>query len=145
MKVVVAIDSVQSAKTALAFLTNSKYGPGDEMYLVHVISPPGFADVVVAGIPDVVAQEQLAEQKILGEMASTIKEKLNIDATIDILTGNIAASLIKAIIPPFCKSHKFRSLTSGPLLTSGALPERSQSAPAEQHFDPDFASTNSAP
>ena len=60
MKLVVAIDGEQSAKSALAHILKEKYASETEIHLIHVIVP-GFADAPVEGIPDVVAQEKEEE------------------------------------------------------------------------------------
>ncbi len=98
MKIVVAIDSPQSADTALKYLGDSKYGSNDRIHLVHVIVP-GFADAPVAGIPDVVAEEREAERKILGELSSAIEQKLGAEVTTEILAGEVAS-----VIAEVCRS-----------------------------------------
>jgi nucleotide-binding universal stress UspA family protein len=95
MKLVVAIDGGQSAKSALEHILKEKwqYTSDTQVHLVHVIVP-GFADSPVAGIPDVVEQEKEEEQKVLDHMAAALKESLNIDATCEILEGETAADVI---------------------------------------------------
>jgi len=57
--------------------------------LIHVIAP-GFAEVAVEGIPDVIADEKQEEQALLDSMVRNIKESLNFDASAKILNGEIA-------------------------------------------------------
>lgn len=120
MKLVVAIDGEQSAKTALAHILKGKYSGDTEIHLIHVI-PPGFADVPVEGIPDVVAEERNEEQALLDHMAQTLKDRLNINATADVLTGDIAEVISQAckqfdadeaIVPSHAR-HGFSRLWSG--------------------------------
>jgi nucleotide-binding universal stress UspA family protein len=93
MKLVVAIDGEESAKTALAHILKEKYASDTQIHLVHVMVP-GFADAPVEGIPDVVGIERREEQEILDHMASTLKESLSITATVDILPGGETADVI---------------------------------------------------
>lgn len=93
MKLVVAIDGEQSAKSALEHILKEKYSSDTQIHLIHVIVP-GFADSPVEGIPDVVAEEKKEEQQVLDHMARTIKESLNINATAEILTGQTTAEVI---------------------------------------------------
>lgn len=89
MKIVVAIDGKQSAKTALDHILGLKYEDGVEIHLVHVIVP-GFADAPVAGIPDVVAEERAEEQAVLDDMARVLSERMKARVTSSILTGETA-------------------------------------------------------
>jgi nucleotide-binding universal stress UspA family protein len=90
MKLVVAIDGKESADTALAHILNKKYGADTEIHLVHVLVP-GFADVHVEGIPDVMANEQAEESVVLGELKNALVAKLGVTAvTVEILTGETA-------------------------------------------------------
>ncbi len=95
MKIIVAIDGEESAKTALKYILDQNFNSDTEIHLVHVIVP-GFADVSVAGIPDLIAEERQEEQVLLGTMAQTLKESLNIEATVDILTGDTADVIARA-------------------------------------------------
>lgn len=95
MKVVVAIDGEESAKSALAHALKEKYASDTEMHLIHVIVP-GFADAPVEGIPDVVEEERKEEQAVLDSMARSLKQSLNITATVEILSGEIADLIAKA-------------------------------------------------
>jgi len=95
MKIIVAIDGEESAQTALKHILDQKFSSDTEIHLIHVIVP-GFADASVAGIPDVVALERQEEQGVLNKMANTLKESLNITATVDILTGDAADVIAKA-------------------------------------------------
>jgi nucleotide-binding universal stress UspA family protein len=95
MKLVVAIDGEQSAKSALGHILKEKYPSDTEIHLVHVIVP-SFADAPVAGIPDVVAEEKNEEQVVLSQMVRSLKESLNITATAEILTGETADIIAEA-------------------------------------------------
>ena len=86
MKLVVAIDSAESASTALNHIFSSEYGKDLEIHLVHVIVP-GFADVAVPGIPDIIAEEKSTEQSLLNGMTRTLRDKLGAKVTAEILTG----------------------------------------------------------
>jgi nucleotide-binding universal stress UspA family protein len=99
MKLVVAIDGEQSAKSALSHILKEKYASDTEIHLIHVIVP-SFADAPVAGIPDVVAEEKKEEQTVLDGMARTLKESLDIKATSEILTGETADVIAQA-----CKEY----------------------------------------
>ncbi len=120
MKLVVAIDGEQSAKSALEYILKEKL-PGDtQVHLVHVIVP-GFADAPVEGIPDVVAQEKAEEQTVLEHMVRTLKESLNINATAEILTGETAEVIAQVckqvdaneVIVPSHARHGFSRLWFG--------------------------------
>jgi len=120
MKLVVAIDGEQSAKSALAHILKEKYASDTEIHLIHVMVP-GFADSPVAGIPDVVADERQEEQTVLDHMARTLKESLNITATSDLLAGETAEVIAQAckkfeadqvIVPSHCR-HGFSRLWFG--------------------------------
>jgi nucleotide-binding universal stress UspA family protein len=89
MKLVVAVDGEQSAQSALEYIFKEKYSGDTEIHLVHVIVP-GFADAPVEGIPDVVLQEKQQEKTVLNNMAHALKERLNINATEEMLTGETA-------------------------------------------------------
>jgi nucleotide-binding universal stress UspA family protein len=95
MILVVAIDGAESAKSAFAHITQEKYDSSTQIHLVHVIVP-GFADVAVEGIPDVVAQERSEEQAVLNQMVRNIKDSLSINATAEIRTGETADVIAKA-------------------------------------------------
>ena len=120
MKLVVAIDGEESAKSALAHILTEKYAADTEIHLIHVIVP-GFADAPVAGIPDVVAEERDEEQTVLDHMASTLKESLNIKATAEILSGETAEVIAQAckqfgadeVIVPSHARHGFSRLWFG--------------------------------
>ncbi|HEY9786817.1 MAG TPA: universal stress protein [Candidatus Obscuribacterales bacterium] len=120
MNVIVAIDSAQSAETALKFLKDCKYGPPDHIHLVHVIVP-GFADAKVAGIPDVVAEERSTEQKLLDALSATIKNNLGAEVTTDILAGDVGSVIADVcrrfdadeVIVPSHARHGFSRLWFG--------------------------------
>ncbi len=95
MKLVVAIDGEQCAKTALAYILKQNYASDTQIHLVHVIVP-GFADSPVEGIPDVVAEEKNEEASVLAHIQRMLKESLNIDATTDIVTGETAEVIAQA-------------------------------------------------
>jgi nucleotide-binding universal stress UspA family protein len=99
MKIIVAIDGQESADTALKHILEQKFGSDTEIHLIHVIVP-GFADAPVAGIPDVIAEERQEEHVVLTNMATKLKESLNIVATVDILTGGAAD-----VIATACKEY----------------------------------------
>jgi nucleotide-binding universal stress UspA family protein len=120
MKIVAAIDTEESAKSALDYILKEKYPPETQIHLVHVIVP-GFAEAHVEGIPDVVEEEETKEKKLLGEMVGTIKQSLNIDATAKILKGETAALIAEeckqfgadlAIVPSHAR-HGFSRLWFG--------------------------------
>jgi len=120
MKLVVAVDGEQSAKSALEFILKEQYSGDTEIHLVHVIVP-GFADAPVEGIPDVVLQEKQQEKSVLNKMAHTLKERLNIDATEDMLTGETAEVVAQVckqvgadqVIVPSHARHGFSRLWFG--------------------------------
>jgi nucleotide-binding universal stress UspA family protein len=120
MKLVVAIDGEQSAKSALEYILKEKYTGDTEIHLLHVIVP-GFADAPVAGIPDVVAEERKEEQAVLAQMVNTLQEALNINATADILTGETAEVVAQAckqfgadaVLVPSHARHGFSRLWFG--------------------------------
>ncbi len=120
MKLVVAIDGEESAKSALDHILKAKYASDTEIHLIHVIVP-GFADVAVEGIPDVVAKERTEEQGILAGMAEALKKSLNINATVEILEGETAAVIARAckqfgadeVIVPSHARHGFSRLWFG--------------------------------
>ncbi|CAN5513348.1 hypothetical protein BH10CYA1_BH10CYA1_53220 [soil metagenome] len=120
MKLVVAIDGQQSATTALEHIFNGKYSADTEIHLIHVIVP-GFADVPVEGIPDVVQEERTEEQGVLDEMARALKEKLSATVTTDIMTGETATVIAEAckkigadqVIVPSHARHGFSRLWFG--------------------------------
>lgn len=95
MEVVVAIDGEDCAKSALTHMLSKKYPSDTKVHLIHVIVP-GFADVAVEGIPDVVDEERKEEQAVLAGLASTLKESLNISATVEIIQGETADVIAKA-------------------------------------------------
>lgn len=99
MKIVVAIDGEESAKSALAEITAKKYGSDTEIHLVHVIVP-GFADVSTPGIPDTVAIERAEEKQVLEQLAAELKQNLNITATAEIVEGEVAQTIAHV-----CKQH----------------------------------------
>jgi len=94
MKLVVAVDGEQSAKSALEYILKEKYSGDTEVHLVHVIVP-GFADAPVEGIPDVVTQEREQEKAVLNKMTRMLKESLNINATEGMLTGETAEVVVQ--------------------------------------------------
>jgi nucleotide-binding universal stress UspA family protein len=120
MKLVVAIDGEQCAKSALAYILKEKYASDTQIHLIHVIVP-SFADAPVAGIPDVVAQEREEEQTVLDDMARKLKESLNINATAGILIGETAQVIAQAckqfdadeVIVPSHARHGFSRLWFG--------------------------------
>jgi nucleotide-binding universal stress UspA family protein len=120
MKLVVAIDGEQCAKSALAYILKEKYASDTQIHLIHVIVP-SFADAPVAGIPDVVAQEREEEQTVLDDMARKLKESLNINATAGILIGETAHVIAQAckqfdadeVIVPSHARHGFSRLWFG--------------------------------
>ncbi len=89
MKVVIAIDEEQSAKTALEYTLKGKYDKNTEFYMVHAIAP-SFADAPVEGIPDVVAEERQEEQVILDNLANALRQKLGAKIQTGIFYGEIA-------------------------------------------------------
>lgn len=120
MKLVVAIDGRKSADIALEHILKAKYAAETEIHLIHVIVP-GFADVSVEGIPDVVAEEREEEQEVLDRMARTLKQSLNIDATAEVLSGETAEVIAEAckqfgadeVIIPSHARHGFSRLWFG--------------------------------
>jgi nucleotide-binding universal stress UspA family protein len=121
MKLVVAIDGEESAKSALTHILKEKYARDTQIHLIHVLVP-GFADAPVEGIPDVVAQEREEEQAVLDHMAGELKESLGITATAQILTGDETAEVIAqackqfdadAVIVPSHARHGFSRLWFG--------------------------------
>jgi nucleotide-binding universal stress UspA family protein len=120
MKVVVAIDGAQSAKSALEYILKEKYSKDTEIHLIHVIVS-GFADVKVEGIPDVIAEETKEEQVVLDQMADTLKELLHINITTDIVKGETAEVIAQAckqfgadqVIVPSHARHGFSRLWFG--------------------------------
>jgi nucleotide-binding universal stress UspA family protein len=97
MKLVVAIDSQESANAAKDHILKEGYAKGTEIHLVHAIIP-GFADMPVQGIPDVVAEERVAEQKILDEVGAVLKEKVGAVVSTEIVYGEVAQ-----VIADVCK------------------------------------------
>ena len=95
MKLVVAIDGEQCAKSALDYILKEKYSQDTEIHLIHVIVP-GFADAMVEGIPDVVAEEREEEKAVLNQMTRTLKKSLYINVTTDIVTGETAEVIAQA-------------------------------------------------
>ncbi len=95
MKIVVAVDGEESAHSALTEITAQKYSSETEIHLIHVMVS-GFADVSTAGIPDTVAIERAEEKGVLERMAKALKEKLNINATVEIIEGEVAAVIANA-------------------------------------------------
>ncbi len=120
MKLVVAIDGENSAKSALEYILKEKYGQETEVHLIHVLVP-GFADVKVEGIPDVVADERKEERAVLTRLANELKESLNITATTDIITGETAEVIAQVcrqigadqVIVPSHARHGFSRLWFG--------------------------------
>jgi len=120
MKLVVAVDSKESADVALQYMLKENYAPGTEIHLVHAIIP-GFADMPVQGIPDVVAQERAEEQKLLEPMASELKQKLKAEVTVEIIYGEVAQTVADvckrvnadATIVPSHARHGFARLWFG--------------------------------
>ena len=94
MKVIVAIDSEQSATTAVEHIQKRTYQEGTEILLVHVVVP-GFADAPAEGIPDVVAQEWKDEQRVLDEPAETLRKQTGLEVSTDILSGETTDSLAR--------------------------------------------------
>jgi nucleotide-binding universal stress UspA family protein len=120
MKLVVAIDSKESADVALAYMLKEKYAPGTEIHLVHAIIP-GFADMPVQGIPDVVAEERTAEQKLLDPMAAELKSTLKATVSSEIIYGEVAQVVADvcrknnadAVLVPSHARHGFSRLWFG--------------------------------
>lgn len=120
MKLVVAIDSKQSADVAQDYVLKQKYEAGTEIHLVHAIVP-GFADMPVQGIPDVVAQERTEEQKILSAVGDVLKQKLGAVITTEIVYGEVAqvvADVCKkvnadAVLVPSHARHGFARIWHG--------------------------------
>jgi nucleotide-binding universal stress UspA family protein len=120
MKIVAAIDTEESAKSALDYIVKEKYPPDTQIHLVHVMVP-GFAEAHVEGIPDVVEEEETKEKKILNEMVRSIKLLLDIDATAKIIPGETATVIAEecktfgadeAIVPSHAR-HGFARLWFG--------------------------------
>lgn len=121
MKVVVAIDGQQSADTALEhILKHGQYGSDTVFHLIHVLVP-GFADVAVEGIPDVVEEERREEQSVLGRIAAQLREKLGATSFAHILQGETAEVIAdacrqldadEAIVPSHAR-HGFSRLWFG--------------------------------
>lgn len=99
MKLVVAIDGEQSATSALDYMVKEKYAADTEVHLIHVLVE-GFADVGVEGIPDRAAEEVTEEQSVLKKMAQALKDKLSINASTEIMKGEIAEAIAQA-----CKQY----------------------------------------
>ncbi len=120
MKLVVAIDGEQSASSALDFMVNEKYPAETEVHLVHVLAP-GFADVGVEGIPDRAAEEVSEEQSVLKKMAQALKDKLSINASTEIVKGEIADAIAdvckqvgaESVLVPSHARHGFSRLWFG--------------------------------
>lgn len=120
MDIVVAIDGLQSAKTALEHIYSAKYGSEVRFHLVHVIVP-GFADAPTPGIPDVVAEEKAEEQSVLDFMEKQLKEKLSSPVSKEMPTGEIAEVIAEAckkysadeVIVPSHARHGFSRLWFG--------------------------------
>ncbi len=94
MKVIVAIDSEQSAKTAVEHIRKRNYQADTEIFLIHVVVS-GFADAPVEGIPDVVAQEWKDEQRLLDEVAETLRSQVGLEVTTEILSGETSDALAR--------------------------------------------------
>ena len=120
MKIVVAIDTLESARSAVRYLIDEKHEASTQVHLVHVLVP-GFADVAVQGIPNVVAEERRKELMLLSEMAKALHDTLGITATVEIAAGEIAevvAAVCKreqadAVIVPSHARHGFSRLWFG--------------------------------
>ena len=111
MKVVVAVDGSKSADAALEHILNSNYNSSTEFHLLHVVVP-GFAEMAVAGIPDVVANEKAEEQIVLNGMESLLTEKLGARVSTQIVEGEVADTVTKVcnrinadevIVPSHCR------------------------------------------
>jgi nucleotide-binding universal stress UspA family protein len=120
MKVVVAIDGPQCARTALDHIRKSSYGADTHFYLVHVLVP-GFADVPVEGIPNAVDEERKEEQAVLNGMAGSLRESTGATVTTGILRGETAEVIAyackefgadQAIVPSHAR-HGFSRLWFG--------------------------------
>jgi nucleotide-binding universal stress UspA family protein len=120
MKLVVAIDGPECAATALQYILKGRYDSSTYIYLLHVIVP-GFADVPVAGIPDVVENERKEEQGVLNDMARALRSMLGAKVATDILQGEIADVIAEmctrvgadeAIVPSHAR-HGFARLWFG--------------------------------
>ena len=121
MKLVVAVDGEESAKSALSYIAEEKYTSDTEIHLIHVIVP-AFADAMVEGIPNLALEETAEEQKVLNHMAGSLKKTLNLNATVEILTGSEIAEVITeackkynadAVIVPTHARHGFSRLWFG--------------------------------
>jgi len=120
MKVIVAIDSEQSAKAAIDFITHDKYGKESQIKLVHVMVP-GFADAHYEGIPDVVAEEKNMEIILLAKTAKELQEKTGAIVSTAILSGETADTIAAAckefgadeVIVPSHARHGFSRLWFG--------------------------------
>lgn len=120
MKLVVAIDGPECAKTAIEYILKGKYGPGTEIDLVHVLVP-GFADAAVVGIPDRLGEEKLEEQALLAETAAALTEKLGAKVSTEILAGETAEVIAEVckrfaadeVIVPSHARHGFSRLWFG--------------------------------
>lgn len=88
MKVVVAIDGTESAESALSYLLKAKYD-NLEVHLIHVLVP-GFADVSVQGIPDVMQLEKEEERSVLDKYSKLMQQSLNANVSTQIETGEVA-------------------------------------------------------
>jgi len=95
MKVVVAIDSEQSAQVAMDYIAAGKYDKETQIKLVHVLVP-GFADSHYEGIPDVVAEETDMELLLLAKTAKSLAAKTGAQISSAILSGEAADTIAKA-------------------------------------------------
>ncbi len=100
MKLLVAIDGKDSAKTALEYIIKRNYDSSTQIHLLHVMVP-GFADAPVEGIPDVVAIEKSEEQGVLNQLAKALETELNFTATTHLMSGETAEVVAEA-----CKQFK---------------------------------------
>jgi len=120
MKVIVAIDSEESALAALKYIAAEKYGENSQIKLVHVMVP-GFADAHYEGIPDVVAEEKNMELILLSKTARELHAKTGAIVSTAILSGETADTIAKAckdfgadeVIIPSHVRHGFSRLWFG--------------------------------
>ena len=95
MRIVVAIDGLDSAKTALRFIRRRKYDSDLFVHLVHAVVP-GFADVAAQGIPDVVRKEESASENLLQRVADELRKRHQATVTFEIATGEADNAIANA-------------------------------------------------
>lgn len=120
MKLVVAIDDENSAKSALEYILKEKYAAETKIHLVHVLVPV-FADAVVEGIPDVLGEDRKEAQVVLEQMERTLKASSHTNITTEIIPGEIAEVIAQVckqfgadqVIVPSHARHGFSRLWFG--------------------------------